>query len=459
MSNVFTRSIGRMGVALAKRFSLSDWDRALDETFRGYQTNSGIAVSPSGAVKQPEIRAAISNLSSDMARMPLPLIRKQNGKREFQREHPLWTVLNVKPNPQQTAFELRRHIWAQYLTYGNSATLIERDKLNKVIAMYPLDWPNMTVDGEIGPGKTRVFRYHHPKSGPKTYTESQIFLLTDFAPRLDGCGLGEARTSAVADSIGLSLAIERYASLFFANGGKPGILLENPAGFESKEAAQAAIEQWNKQHSGPRAHGVGFIGKGMKLAGLMEPKNNEAQMLEARRYQKEQGAMTFRMPLHLLQDLQRGTFSNIAKQGVEYVVYTLLNMLTQFEQAAAVQLLDELDMKRGLYLKHNVKSLLRGDPQAQAEFYRLMIQWGLMTQNEIRELEDLDPVKGGEIFLRPANMIAVGLDGKPVEGQSLTDPAQAPAQDDELSDRDRGFVSDEVRRQLEEILGGLPHVA
>ena len=458
MSNPVTRSIGRMGIALAKRFSLSDWDRALDETFRGYQTSAGVAVSPSGAVKQPEIRAAISNLSSDMARMPLPLMRKQNGKREEQRQHPLWRVLNQKPNPQQTAYELRRHIWAQYLTYGNSATLIDRDKFNRVSALYPLDWLNITVEGEIGPGKSRIFRHHH-SSGPRVYQESDIFLLTDFAPRLDECGLGEARTAAVADSIGLSLAIERYASLFFANGGKPGILLENPAGFESKEAAQAAVEAWNKQHSGPRAHGVGFLSKGMKLAGLMETKNNEAQMLEARRYQKEQGAMTFRMPLHLLQDLQRGTFSNIAKQGVEYVVYTLLNMLTQFEQAGAVQLLDASDMDRGLYLKHNVKSLLRGDPQAQAEFYRLMIQWGLMTQNEIRELEDLDPVDGGEIFLRPANMIAVGLDGKPVEGQNIPDPAQAPSQDGELSDRDRGFVSDEVRRQLEEILGGLPRVA
>lgn len=444
--------VGRAGMALAKRYSMGDLDREMDGLYSGAPTPAGIRVSPQTALGQPDVRMAIDNLASDMARMPLPLLMKDaTGKKVEQRTNPLWGLLNARANPEMTAYEVRRQQFAQFLAHGNFATQVIRDRVGRPLELWPLEWDRLMIDGDLRPGKTRAYQYVERDGSSRIFQRDELFMMADF--NLSG-QMGESRVKASADTIGLALAIELYAARFFANGGRPLLLLKHPTGFKDAEAQRDAIKRWNEQFSGVRAHGVGFLSKGLELEKDMPSNNNEAQMIEARRHQKEQHATLFRTPPHMLQDLSRGTFSNISRQGVEYVVYSLLNHLTQYEQTVARDLMSEGEVARGIYARHNVKALLRGDVEAQGNFYRLMIGWELMTKNEIRDLEDLDPVEGGDIFLRPRNMIAVGLDGEIVPGQEpVAGAASQPNPPEDLSDGQRQQVRDEIGSMIEELLG------
>lgn len=444
--------IGRAGLALAKRFSYGAGD--IDEwgSVIGGPTAAGIRVSPSSALAQPEVRMAIDNLASDMARMPLPILMKDaQGKKVEQRANPLWNLLNVRANPEMTAFELRRQQFAQFFAHGNFATQVIRDRIGRPLELWPLEWDRLSIEGDIRPGKQRTYQYWERDGSSRTLRRDELFMMADF--NLSG-QCGESRIRAAADTIGLALAIELYAARFFANGGRPLLLLKHPSGFKDEQSQREAIKRWNEQFSGMRAHGVGFLTKGLELEKDLPSHNNEAQMIEARRHQKEQHATLFRTPPHMLQDLSRGTFSNISRQGVEYVVYSLLTHLTQYEQTVARDLMSPGEVSRGVYARHNVKALLRGDVEAQGNFYRLMVGWGLFTINEIRDLEEYDPVEGGDVFLRPRNMVAVGLDGQIVPGQeSLMSSGSQPNPPEDLSDGQRQQVRDEIGSMIEELLG------
>jgi len=393
--------------------------------------------------------------------MPLPVLeRAEDGSHIRRREHPLWRLLNKQANPEMTALELRRQQWTQFLLEGECYTHIEKDLAGRPVALWPLEADRMQIDGDIRPGVVRRFLYTHRDGTRQAFLRDELFVMSDLS--LSG-QRGESRFAEASESVGLSLATMRYAALFFARNGRPTMFLTHPTGFKTDDEEEEAIKLWNQRYSGPNAHGIGFLKKGLEPVDLKTQDNNAAQMVETRRFNKEQNAMLARMPPHLLQDLSRGTFSNISRQGVEYVTYALLSLLTLFEQASACQLFDPLEQERGLEVKHNVKALMRGDVDKQASFYTKMIQWRLMTVNEVRELEDLDRVEGGDVFLQPANMIAVDVDGEILPGQPALGAQSSPSETGELGERILGRLNeaeylsssqkDEVLELLEEHLG------
>ncbi|MEM4234904.1 MAG: phage portal protein, partial [Candidatus Methanomethylicaceae archaeon] len=213
--------------------------------------------------------------------------------------------------------------------------------------------------------------------------------------------------------IGLSLAAEGFCAAFFGNNAEPGFVLVHP-GKLTDEAYRRLRSSWEDRHKGfEKAHRVAILEEGMKPEKLgISP--DDAQFLETRKFQINEIARIFRVPPHMIGDLDRATFSNIEHMGLEFVIYSLMPWLVNIEQSINLKLLTESE--RGwYYAKHTVAGLLRGDIESRYRAYATARQWGWMSVDDIRELEEMNPLPDGlgEKYLEPLNMAAVGSSQQP----------------------------------------------
>lgn len=204
------------------------------------------------------------------------------------------------------------------------------------------------------------------------------------------------------NAIGLAIATEEYGAKFFANGATPGGILEYPGTVKNPEAVR---ESWTKGFSRNNSHKVAVLEEGMKYTPIsISP--NEAQFLETRKFQIDEIARIFRVPPHMVGDLEKSSFSNIEQQSLEFVKYTLEPWIIRWEQSINRALLSESE-KAAYFVKFNVDGLLRGDYQSRMNGYATARQNGWMSANDIRELENLDlipPELGGDLYLINGNM-------------------------------------------------------
>ena len=219
------------------------------------------------------------------------------------------------------------------------------------------------------------------------------------------------------EAVGLSLATEEYGAKFFGNGARPGGVLEHPGILKDPEKLR---ESWNKVYQGTRnSHKVAVLEEGMKYHTIgIAPE--DAQFLETRKYQVNEICRIFRVPPHLVGDLERATFSNIEHQSIEFVQHTIRPWLVRWEQAISRSLLDEKE--RLLYFaKFNVDGLMRGDYKSRMEGYAVGRQNGWLSANDIRGLEDLPPIpkeQGGDVYLVNGNMMTATQPTIKTEGGS-----------------------------------------
>jgi hypothetical protein len=220
---------------------------------------------------------------------------------------------------------------------------------------------------------------------------------------------------AAKQAVGLSLAAEEYGARYYGNGARPGLILSHP-GKISVGAAQRLKESFANEHQGlSNAHRTKILEEGMSVTTIGIP-NNEAQFLETRKFQVTEIARIYRVPPHMLADLDRATFSNIEQQSINFVIYTLMPWLVRHEQAIYRDLLTEAERK-SIFAKYIVEGMLRGDALSRYQSYQLAINNTILTPNEIRELEDRNPVEGGDKLFTPMNMMELGA----------TPPTPAPA--------------------------------
>jgi HK97 family phage portal protein len=206
--------------------------------------------------------------------------------------------------------------------------------------------------------------------------------------------------------ISLSLSQQQFAAKFYANGSRPSGVLEHPLKLGA-EAATRLRENWSQVYAGSANAGkVAILEEGMKFNALTMPLE-DAQFIETVRFSREQIAALFRVPPHMIGNLERATFSNIEQQSLEFAVYTLGPYLVKWEQAFANSLLMPSE-RAEYYFKFNMDALLRGDSKARSEAYAAARQWGWLSVNDIRELEDENPIPNGDIYLQPINMYEAG---------------------------------------------------
>ena len=369
-------------------------------------SNSGKNVNERSAMQMTAVYACVRILSESIAGLPVHLYQyMDSGSKQKAIEHPLYRLLHDEPNPEMTSFVFRETLMTHLLLWGNAYAQIIRNGKGQVVALYPLMPNRMSVDRD---NKGHLFyQYQMQDSDAPTAKSGTVILKPYDVLHIPGLGfdglVGYSPIAMAKNAIGLSIATEEYGAKFFANGATPSGILEYPGTVKNPEAIR---ESWNAGFGGSsNAHKVAVLEEGMKYTPIaISP--NEAQFLETRKFQIDEIARIFRVPPHMVGDLEKSSFSNIEQQSLEFVKYTLEPWIVRWEQSLNRALLSEAE-KAAYFVKFNVDGLLRGDYQSRMNGYATARQNGWMSANDIRELENLDLIPdelGGNLYLINGNM-------------------------------------------------------
>jgi HK97 family phage portal protein len=363
----------------------------------GTPTVAGVSISPEKSLTLSTYFACLRNISEDIAKLPFKVYRElPDGGKEVRKDHPLYRILHDQPNPKMTSQTFREMMTAWALGWGNGIAIIERVG-SKVVALWPKHPSLWRIKSE---NDNEYYILTERGKAPVAYDRSQVFHIRGLGDELFGYPI----SYLARESVGLGLAAQNFGSAFYGNGAVPGGVLEHPAKL-SPEAFKRLRESWNETHQGPEnAHKVAVLEEGMKYNKLGIPPE-EAQFLESREFQTEEICRWYRMPPHKVGHLKRATFSNIEHQGIEYVGDTCMPWMKRWENESKVKLFAENETD---YLAEHVDTaLLRADSLARSQFYTAQFQVGALSPNEIRALENRNPVPGGDQRFVQLNMVPI----------------------------------------------------
>ena len=361
---------------------------------------AGKSVNERSAMQMTAVYACVRILSEFIAGLPLHMYQyEEDGSKKKAVEHPLYHLLHDEPNPEMTSFIFRETLMSHLLLWGNAYAQIIRNGKGDIIALYPLMPNRMKVERDT---KGQLYyEYQTMKEDAPTMKGAVYQLDPSEVLHVPGLGfdglVGYSPIAMAKNAIGLAIAAEEYGSKFYANGAAPSGVLEHPNVL--KDPAKVR-DSWNAAFGGSsNAHRVAVLEEGMKYTPIsISP--NEAQFLETRKFQIDEIARIFRVPPHMVGDLEKSSFSNIEQQSLEFVKYTLNPWVCRWEQALQRALLDD-DEKGKYFFRFNVEGLLRGDYQSRMNGYATARQNGWMSANDIRELENLDRIPaelGGDLY-------------------------------------------------------------
>lgn len=370
-------------------------------------STSGKAVTERSAMQMTAVYSCVRILAEAIAGLPLHLYTyKDDGGKEKAIGHPLYLLLHDEPNPEMSSFVFREALMTHLLLWGNAYAQIIRNGKGEVVALYPLMPNRMTVDRDSS-GQL-FYSYQMNNTDAPTMKTGTVILKPSDVLHIPGLGfdglVGYSPIAMAKNAIGLAIATEEYGAKFFANGATPGGLLEYPGTVKDPDRVR---ESWNKGFSGSQNAGkVAILEEGMKYTPIsIAPE--QAQFLETRKFQINEIARIFRVPPHMVGDLEKSSFSNIEQQSLEFVKYTLDPWVVRWEQSLSRALFTQEEKKR-YFFKFNVEGLLRGDYQSRMNGYATARQNGWMSANDIRELENLDRIPaedGGDLYLINGNML------------------------------------------------------
>ena len=373
--------------------------------FLGNST-SGKRVNQKSAMQMTAVYSCVRILSEAVASLPIHVYRyNAQGGKEKAFNHPLYFLLHDEPNPEMTSFVFRETLMTHLLLWGNAYAQIIRNGKGEIVALYPLMPDRMTVDRDEN-GKL-YYEYTISTDDPHTLKGSTVRIEPRDVLHVPGLGfdglVGYSPIAMAKNAIGLAIAAEEYGSKFYANGAAPSGVLEHPGTL--KDPAKVR-DSWSETFGGSaNSHKIAVLEEGMKYTPIsINP--NEAQFLETRKFQINEIARIFRVPPHMVGDLEKSSFSNIEQQSLEFVKYTLDPWVSRWEQSMIRSLLSK-EEKSTYFIKFNVDGLLRGDYESRMNGYAIGRQNGWMSANDIRELENLDRIPaelGGDLYLINGNM-------------------------------------------------------
>lgn len=370
-------------------------------------SSAGKNVNERSAMQMTAVYACVRILSEAIAGLPLHMYRyKDEGGKEKATGHTLYHLLHDEPNPEMTSFVFRETLMTHLLLWGNAYAQIIRNGRGEVIALYPLMPNRMEVNRDSN--GMLYYVYQKTSDDAPTMEGSSVILSPSEVLHVPGLGfdglVGYSPIAMAKNAIGLSMAAEEYGAKFYANGAAPSGVLEHPGVL--KDPAKVR-DSWNAAFGGSsNSHKVAVLEEGLKYTPIsISP--NEAQFLETRKFQIDEIARIFRVPPHMVGDLEKSSFSNIEQQSLEFVKYTLDPWVVRWEQSLSRALLSETE-KKSYFFKFNLEGLLRGDYQSRMQGYSVGIQNGFMCPNDVRELENLDLIPdelGGNKYMVNGNMV------------------------------------------------------
>jgi len=401
--------------------------------------NGGMRVDHDTALQFSAVFRAIGYISGQLAMLPWRVMTENNGRKEVIRTHHVDRLLHSRPNPEMSAFVFRETLTAHALTWGNGYAEIERDGANRPTALWPISPDRVEVKRDEG-----VIYYEVSNSaGPNNR------LSADNVYHLHGLGfdglVGYSVVNLARRGIGLGLAAEQTGTSIFENGLMTNLVVEHPEAFgeSAYKNFKDSLLGWVQ---GPKKAGNPLIlEEGIKAKNLQMPMD-DMQFLETRQFQVQDIARWFGLPPHKLQSLENATFSNIEQQSIEVVVDALQPWATRMEQEADYKLFGQ---RGSFYTKLNLNALLRGDMAARSTFYRELWNLGVLSVNEIREFEDMNPVPFGEKRFVQLNMTTLENAGEQPDPAPVPVVEETPEIDEaaeKIANRERFRLHDAVRR-------------
>ena len=390
------------------------------------KANSGEMVDEKSAMQISTVYACVRLLAESVAQLPLHLYRATDDDgQEKASDHPLYKILYRQPNPEMTSFSFWEATMTHLLLWGNSYAQVVRDGRNTVLGLYPLLPENVEIDrtdkGEL------YYIYHAYTNEVPGETNKDIIFRRDeifHIPGLSFNGLvGFSPIAMMKNSLGTTMAVEKYGSVFFKNGGQPSGVLEHPGVLKDPQKIR---DSWMDTYGGANnAHKIAVLEEGMEYKPISLPPE-DSQFLSTREFGVEEICRIFRVPPHMVQDLKRATFSNIEHQAIDYVVHTLDPWLVRIEKAIVKDLL--LEEEKDLYFpKFNVDGLLRGDYKSRMDGYSVGISTGIISPNEARRKENMPPVsreEGGDFHIVNGTFIQLKDVGAQYEEEETPDGEQ-----------------------------------
>lgn len=433
--------------------SLSNPAAWLWDAFGATPNVSGVAINEKTALSVLAVFACVRIISEAVASLPLITYRRLTRGKERATDHAVYALLHDRPNPEMSAMTFRETLQAHVLTWGNAFAEIETNKAGTVIGLWPL-LPDRTRARRVS--GHRLYDTTLPDGTVATLSAERVFHM----PGLSFDGLtGYSPIGLAKQSIGLTSAVEQFGAAFFGRGSTPSGILEHPAKLGAPALANLR-ESWGALQSGlSGAHRIAILEEGMQWKALGIPPNH-AQFLETRKFQVLDIARLFRVPPHMLADLESGaSYASVEQMGLDFVAYTLRPWLVRWEQTANYDLFGSRE-RNDTYVEHLVDGLLRGDIASRYAAYAVGRQWGWLSADDIREIENMNPLPDGQgsRYLVPLNMVAADIAGEVIPKKDTITGAGASASGTAPTAQRGGYlalfqdVGDRmVRRQVDQL--------
>jgi HK97 family phage portal protein len=377
----------------------ADW---LVNAFGGQKSSAGKRVTPDSAMNLAAVWACMTVISESLATLPFQLYRELGeGEKRKDKTHPVYRLLTEAPNDWQTPFEWKEQMTGHVLGRGNAYSHLRMNGDGVITSIVPMMPDRVTVWEDTDGGLW--YRYAKEGKNQLMLAQHEVFHLRGKC--LHG-KLGMSPITAYRNAVGYAQALEDYGAALVRNGAQMGGIIKIPA--DLSETAKLNLLKWMEdRHKGfDNAFKLGLLDAGMEYQNTSVTPS-DAQFLDARRFQTQEICSIFRVPPHMAGDLSRSTNNNIEQQALEFVVHTLGPWMARWEQALRRDLLSSRE-RVGRVIKVNANALLRADVRSRNDAYSKARQWGWMSVNDIRALEEMDRVDGGDRYLEPANMKPVG---------------------------------------------------
>jgi HK97 family phage portal protein len=357
------------------------------DAFEGRETSSGINITEAVVLGIPAVYACVRVLAEAIASLPLLVYERfANGDKERARDFSLFSLLHEQPNQLMTSFELRELLVGHLCLRGNAYCFIEREG-GEVTGLWPMHPDRVTVELS---GRELVYR-HQNDGAERTYRMEDVLHIRGLSS--DGI-IGYSPLTLLRDSFGYAKAVSGYAASYFKNDASPGGILSTPSAL-SPEAHANLRDYWAKGHQGhEKHHRVAIVDNDLKWQSIgITPQ--DSQLIESSKFSVVEIARAFRIPLNLVMDYERSTYSNVNEQNRSFLIHTLQPWLTRIEQAMEKALLTEAE-KQKYFIEHLTQGFLRSDTKTRFESYKIAIEAGFLTVGEVRQLENMNQLPAAE---------------------------------------------------------------
>jgi len=388
---------------------------------------AGVNVTADNAIKVSAVYACVKVVSETIASLPLMLYKRKGNGKDVAQDHYLYPLLHDAPNDFMTSFEWREGLMAHQLLRGNSYNLKVQKASGKIVELRPLNPANMEIVVDEG---QPVYLYKHEDGKEEKYTSDKIWhvknlpISSAYSGGLPEGIKGLSPISAAKESIGIAIAADDYSGRYFQNNASVGMALKYPAGVKlsdnAKEYLKDSLAEYGKAENKFKSIVLENGGELTKVG----MSNEDSQFIESRQFSVEEIARIFRVPPVMIgHPTNTMTYASAEQLFLSFANYTIAPWCKRLEQSMNRYLLTDKERKE-YFFEFNMAGLLRGDLAGRYQAYAVARQWGFMSVNEIRSLENWNPIEGeaGDIYLQPMNMVEAGTEYEPKQLNPTDEP-------------------------------------